>query len=129
MCHFLEKYHASNAKRTEKNIRTLKVIILIFFVEHKMFPHLEYSFLLFVDNSFSSPCLLKQTLSRKLVHILSGLLFMVSWPIFRYNFYPQQSHSSAFLDFDILNTNSPGYFDPRIAPQLRLATLLLWFLL
>ena len=62
MCHFLEKYHASDAKRTEKNIRTLKVIILIFFVEHKMFPHLEYSFLLFVDNSFSSPCFLKQTL-------------------------------------------------------------------
>ncbi|KAB1225293.1 putative phytol kinase 1, chloroplastic [Morella rubra] len=30
--------------------------------------------------------LIQQNLSRKLVHVFSGLLFMVSWPIFRYPF-------------------------------------------
>lgn len=29
---------------------------------------------------------IEQRLSRKLVHILSGLLFALSWPIFRYSF-------------------------------------------
>lgn len=39
--------------------------------------------------------LIQQSLSRKLVHILSGLLFMASWPIFRLA--PQQKLATLLL--------------------------------
>ncbi|KAL9419185.1 hypothetical protein AB3S75_037025 [Citrus x aurantiifolia] len=42
-----------------------------------------YGLVLSFDN-LSQRKLIQQSLSRKLVHILSGLLFMVSWPIFRF---------------------------------------------
>ncbi|XP_016647332.1 PREDICTED: probable phytol kinase 1, chloroplastic isoform X2 [Prunus mume] len=41
-----------------------------------------YGLVLCFDN-LTQRNLLQQSLSRKLVHILSGLLFMLSWPIFR----------------------------------------------
>ncbi|XP_073223620.1 probable phytol kinase 1, chloroplastic isoform X2 [Cicer arietinum] len=39
--------------------------------------------LVFAFDDFTRKNILNQGLSRKLVHILSGLLFLVSWPIFR----------------------------------------------
>ncbi|KAF5192776.1 Phytol kinase 1 protein [Thalictrum thalictroides] len=41
-----------------------------------------YCLVLFFDN-LTERNLIKQSLSRKVVHILSGSLFMLSWPIFR----------------------------------------------
>lgn len=41
---------------------------------------------------------LKQSLSRKIVHVLSGILFMSSWPFFRYFFI----HLDYFLSQHIL---------------------------
>ena len=85
-----------------------------------------------VTDSLGLRKLIGQGLSRKLVHILSGLLFLVSWPIFRYpilcfirgrcvncNALIAAAAAALFECFDV---------NARIATPLRLATLPLLFL-
>ncbi|KAM1027395.1 hypothetical protein ACFX13_040897 [Malus domestica] len=59
-----------------------------------------YGLVLCFDN-LTQRNLLRQNLSRKLVHILSGIFFMLSWPIFRYPF--------ALLTQNLLHSGSEFY--------------------
>lgn len=86
----------------------------------KVFIRHYYDHLIFiVSRDIYFPLhLLKQNLSRKLVHILSGLLFMASWPIFRYCYVIMMN---ADPSLNVL-TDDLGL---RLAYQDGLATLLL----
>lgn len=82
---------------------------------------LQYDLLIFIVSRdiYISSHSLKQNLSRKLVHIMSGLLFMASWPIFRYYY---------VLSLMIANPSLNVVTDDlvlRLAHQDGLATLLL----
>ncbi|KAF4368018.1 hypothetical protein F8388_002629 [Cannabis sativa] len=74
-------------------------------------------------DSLTGRNLIQQSLSRKLVHILSGLMFMVSWPIFRYPF-SSCSKILISLNFSFNSTSTSARYFASLVPMVNCLRLL-----